>query len=106
VGSWGFRAEVDENVVRVSGELDLVSSPCLEACFALVGLGCDVVVDVSALTFIDARGLDTLLAAAYDVMADGHRFEIHGATGIVKRLLEVVGRKDLMAASPGLLAAG
>jgi anti-anti-sigma factor len=50
--------------VRVLGELDLSTSPELgETLLRELGEGRSVVVDLSAVTFIDSTGLNTLVAA-------------------------------------------
>jgi anti-sigma B factor antagonist len=53
-------------VLRVSGELDLVSSPILEAALADTG-GRPVRIDLAELAFMDSTGLRALLSAAREV---------------------------------------
>jgi anti-sigma B factor antagonist len=50
-------------LLRVSGELDLVSEPQLSEAFARVA-GQPVLIDLSELAFMDSTGLRALLAAA------------------------------------------
>jgi anti-sigma B factor antagonist len=51
-------------VLRVSGELDLISEPLLEAALAGVVDGRPVTIDLAELAFMDSTGLRALLSAA------------------------------------------
>jgi anti-sigma B factor antagonist len=84
-----FDVAVDEEgdalVLRLSGELDLVSEPMLEAALARAGQG-PVRIDMSQLAFMDSTGLRTLLNAARELPG----LELHGPLQpAVRRLLEL-----------------
>jgi anti-anti-sigma factor len=74
----------DGTLLRVTGELDLVTEPELEA--ALAGATQPVRIDLSQLAFMDSTGLRALLSAAREYPG----LEITGALQPpVQRLLEL-----------------
>jgi len=85
-------------IVRVEGEVDLVSAPKLaEALEAADEPGCDLVVDLREVGFMDSTGLRVLLQAR-----DRRRREARPALrleltddGSVARLLDLVGVRAL-----------
>lgn len=78
-----------ERVVAGTGDIDLVSADGFrDALVAAAADGLPVVVDLSAVTFLDAAGLSALVAGR---IAAGGRFRVVGATGVVRRVLEVTG---------------
>lgn len=95
-----FTAEVVERgdvpVVVFTGELDLAVSD--EAWSVLQPLtqspSAGLVVDVSAVTFIDSRGLNALVRALRAL--DGATLTLRGASERIVRLLEVSGLIDLI----------
>jgi anti-sigma B factor antagonist len=95
-----FRMEVDESepgrhVLRLFGELDLVSADAVQ--HALVALaGSAVVADLSRLEFIDSTGLSALLRARRRVSDAGHRLELRGAQGPTRRVFEAAGLADVL----------
>ena len=86
---------VDENGttrhVRLGGSCDLATAPALRQ--TLHGLTPpevnDVVLDVSDLEFIDSTGLGVVLGAMRRLREGGGSLAIAGATGIVRRVLEI-----------------
>jgi anti-anti-sigma factor len=92
---------VESTVARVSlvGELDVVTaSRVSDELTALAGQDVkSVVVDVSELTFIDSTGLRALLAGRERIHATTASFALEGASGVVERVLELTGLRDLLA---------
>jgi anti-anti-sigma factor len=92
----GFRALVSEDRVgvRVSvhGEIDLVTAPVLERnLLAAIATGREVVeVDLSAVTFMDARGVSALVNAR-NAVAHGSTLRLHAPSEPVVRMLELCG---------------
>lgn len=96
----GFSIEVDQTphvaVLRVRGEVDLVTAPQLAArCqnLALEGLH-NLVVDATDVTFFDARGLSALIEAR-------SAFQPEGTFGVVpsspvRRLLELLHVQEIL----------
>jgi anti-sigma B factor antagonist len=77
------------------GEVDLATVAAFEqALEGGIGSGCDLVVDLSDLTFIDAAGLRALAEAAYRVSRDGRRLQLVRPTRNLGRLLRLVGLGD------------
>lgn len=58
--------------------------------------GSTVVVDLTGLSFLDARGLAALLAARKAAQHGGRAVRLRGAHGIVRRVFDVVGCADLL----------
>lgn len=80
--------DADEHVVRLRGELDIADAGRVHD--LLMGTaGSRMVVDVSQLTFIDARGISAIVAARSAIIEAGHPFSIRGARGIVRRVFEL-----------------
>jgi anti-anti-sigma factor len=79
-------------LVRISGELDLMSTPEFEAVVAGVTEG-PVHVDVSELSFMDSTGLRALLGAA----RDHPTLTLHGPLRPpIQRLLELTQTLDVL----------
>lgn len=90
-----FEVAVDHNVVRVAGELDLWSAPQLDAALRDAERS-RVVVDLARTTFIDAHSANVILRAADQARAEGHAFEVHNATGVVRRVFQLIDREDVL----------
>jgi anti-sigma B factor antagonist len=92
-----FAVEVTEEraqiVVRVVGELDLVTAPVLDRHLAgaVSRERPRVVVDLSGVTFVDVRGLNPLVVADAAARELGSAVVLRGARDQVHRLLEVCG---------------
>jgi anti-anti-sigma factor len=92
-----FDVEVTEEraqvLVRVVGELDLVTAPVLDR--HLAGAASRerprVVVDLSGVTFLDVRGINSLVTAQAAAHQVGSNLVLRGAGPQVHRLLEVCG---------------
>jgi anti-sigma B factor antagonist len=80
-------------VITVSGELDLASSPELEAELARVECTAPelVVVDLSGLEFMDSTGLAVVVNAHRRAKRDGRRFAIVRGAEPVQRLMSLTG---------------
>lgn len=92
----GFRALVSEDrlAVRVAvhGEIDLVTAPLLERhLLAAIASGRDLVeVDLSGVTFMDARGVSVLINAR-NTIGDGSTLRLCAPSEPVVRMLELCG---------------
>ena len=74
------------SVVRLSGELDVSTRDQVRD--RLVALTSPTVaVDLQTLTFLDASGLSALLAAKRAIVGRGGSWSLHGAHGIVRRVI-------------------
>jgi anti-sigma B factor antagonist len=92
-----FRVEVankgEASVVSVVGELDLASSPALEEELERLAAGNAplVIVDLSALEFMDSTGLSVLVRAHHRAAENGQRFGLINGSQQVQRLLSLTG---------------
>ncbi len=78
-------------VVTASGEVDIASAPRLrDALFdAVLDADGDVVVDLTAVTFMDSTGLGVLANAYKRLGSHGRRLVVKSPTKKVRRVLEV-----------------
>lgn len=85
---------VDGNVATVlaAGELDAFSVSELDAGIdeAWRGGADKVIVDLAGLTFIDGRGMDTLVQASVHARQAGHRFSIQHPSPQVQRIERIL----------------
>jgi anti-sigma B factor antagonist len=82
------------SVLFVGGEVDMATAPELERALAeCIGRGGPVVVDLSAVSFIDSTAIRTLAGAA-DKLRSGCLI-VHGVQGHVAKVLELVRFSDL-----------
>lgn len=80
-------------VVSVVGELDAHSAPTLDEEIARLDADgvTDVVLDLSATSFLDSFGLRALLSAQRSVAGHGGRLSLHAPSKSVARLLDIAG---------------
>jgi anti-sigma B factor antagonist len=88
-------------IVRLTGELDLVSADAVRSAVVHAG-GPTVVVDLSGLEFIDSSGLSALLTARRQLTSTGHRLVLSGAKGAARRAFEVSGLDDVLEPGPSV----
>jgi anti-anti-sigma factor len=85
-------------VLRVTGEIDIATVPALAEALQsrarAAGPGTDLIADLAAVTFIDARGLAALLEAADTARSCGLTFRVTGRPPCMMRLLELTGARD------------
>lgn len=93
-----FRIDVkdhgDSTVLELFGELDVASSPELEAELARVAGTTKLIVDLRALDFIDSTGLGVLVRTHQQAQEQGHEFALVRGGGQVERLLSLTGLSD------------
>jgi anti-sigma B factor antagonist len=78
--------------IRVTGDVDLATHGQLAyVLHAAVRCHERVVVDLAGVGFLDAGGVGTLVGAQADARERGHTLTVDGATGPVRRLLDLVG---------------
>jgi anti-sigma B factor antagonist len=86
-------------IVAVAGEIDMCTAPTMRAyVLNIIGItdgdgdgrgGSDLVLDLSAVTFMDARGLSTLLWADHNARRAGRHLRLAAVTVPVIRLLAI-----------------
>ncbi len=82
----------DAAVFRLGGEIDIASFGALKRCLAISPPeGCtSVVVDCSALTFLDVAGARAVHQRAAELRSQGFAVEIRGVSGVVEKVLSFV----------------
>jgi anti-anti-sigma factor len=83
-------------VVSLYGQLDLANAQRVREVL-VTAAGSTLVVDLSGLHFMDSSGIAALLGARNEITGAGREFELRGAQGIVRRVLEVTGLSHLLA---------
>ncbi len=103
-----FRFFVHRNELHVGAEVDALTAPGLRAALGvLVAEPQDVVVDLAAVTFLDASGLGTIADIAGQLRPSGRVLTVQSAPRRVRWLLELTGldevvRFDVAAPAEGL----
>ena len=91
-------------MVRVVGDLDLVTAPQLATHLRRrIGsqpAGTAVVVDLDECGFLGSKGVATLMTAAEDAAAGGCTFSVIGCRPIVLRVLDITGVRDALNVTP------
>lgn len=101
-----FRIDVRDEprgtVLELFGELDVASSPALEAELARFSGSKLVVIDLRSLDFIDSTGLGVLVRTHQHAQEHGHDFGLVQGGGQVQRLLGLTGLSEQLptAATP------
>ena len=78
-------------LVTASGELDLAAAPRLATVLSMAAASAEpcVVLDLSAVDFIDSTALGAIMHASTEVEAVGKRMLVVALDGPVRRLLEI-----------------
>lgn len=80
-------ASDDTIVVEVAGEIDLATAPLLEDTLTATPANMNVVVDLTYVTFLDARGIAALVAARDTLRARGSTLMVANPVSHVARVL-------------------
>jgi len=95
--SWVRSRERHQTVVTVEGELDSASAGAVAAALAAVGAdGCDVVIDMARIDFIDLSGLDAMIRAQRLFEILGLSLTVRAPSRPVRHMLGVYQREDLI----------
>lgn len=95
-------ANADDAVIRVTGELDLATSPRLERAIGeAFGLGGGIVLDLSGLSFMDSSGLRVVLQLDASCRSAGRRLRIVRGPPVVQRVFELTGTAERLPLSDG-----
>ena len=95
--SIGVEHQDDRLLMTLRGELDLSTAPALAD--ALRGANSEVVVDLAALEFIDASGLNVFAIAGQRLERNGDRLAIVNANPLARRSFELTGLEHLLSGS-------
>jgi len=83
-------------VVRVAGEIDIVTAPVLKRHLesAIAAGRPTVVIDLAQTTFLDARGVGVLVTTRKRITDAGGRLVLRSPPPLVRRVLEVADQLD------------
>ena len=95
-------AREDALVIRLSGDLDLASSPRFEDALAAAPPATHVVIDLTGCTFLDSSGVRALIRAVRGAPEDGRRVDVVAASAAVLRVLEITGVNRMVSVHPSL----
>ena len=81
---------MEREILALEGEVDLAVTPALrQRLLARVAPGRALMVDLSAVTYIDSSGLASLVEAYQAAQAEGGRLALVAASQQVRRVLEL-----------------
>ena len=84
-------------IVRIGGELDVATAPALVEVLNVANG--DIIVDLSELSFLDARGLAVFAHAHGRAAQRGDRLTVVNATGLARRVFELTALSHLLSGS-------
>jgi anti-sigma B factor antagonist len=85
-------------VAYLYGELDAYSATCLRARLTPIATtGRDIIVDAAGLSFVDTAGLIALIDLQREATTAGGSLRLTKPPGLLRRLLELAGIKDMFA---------
>jgi anti-sigma B factor antagonist len=92
------RKQLEDGVtlVTATGEIDLASAPALAEELSLAGQAPLVLLDLSAVTFMDSSGLRVLLAAHTKAVKSASRLRLYGIRRAVRKPLEITGIAEIL----------
>jgi len=92
----GVTEQAEGVVLRVAGEVDMVTSPVLQRHLdsAIASRRATVVLDLSETTFLDARGVGVIVSARKSASRSGSRLVIRRPPPLVRRVLEIADQVD------------
>jgi anti-sigma B factor antagonist len=89
---FAVRAVPSVRALRLEGELDMSTVPLLEPALAeSLAPGGPVLIDMSALKFMDSTGIHACIAAAKQLAEKGWCIYLHVNDGSVEKVLSVTG---------------
>jgi anti-anti-sigma factor len=103
IPTWGHRSHRDGDrcVVALHGELDMAGVDDLHELLAgALSRAPSVVLDLSAVTFIDSTVINTLIKTHQAAIAAGSRFAVTNATRQVHRVLDMTGVLPTLSDAP------
>jgi len=86
-------------VVAIAGEIDMATAPLLAGALRWY-TACDVIVDLSAVEFLDSSGLAVLIHARKQLLETGHTLRTIGERDIVLGAMKIAGLADTFHGPP------
>ena len=91
----GFSVEVDTDgavrVLRLAGELDVMSAPLLREQFRQPITELVVTIDMTDITFMDSSGIGALIVTRRQASADGWALTLRGVASNLAKVLQITG---------------
>ena len=103
-----IRVTIDKGAVVAEGDIDLAGGPLLDTAIMRLEASGPVVIDLTAVEFIDSSGLRSLLTASRRAEGRNSVVVLRNPSAGVKRLLSITGTADQFQIEDGdgSLAAG
>jgi anti-sigma B factor antagonist len=96
----------EAKILCLSGEVDLVTVPMLSSTLkTLAEDGCDVIVDLSGLQYIDSTGFKALFDANELFLDRRQRLVVSGHSPVACKIIEVIGFDKIVPVLPSVEAA-
>jgi anti-sigma B factor antagonist len=93
--------EGPSRVLQLIGELDIGTAPALQAkLMALLASDGNVIVDLTALSFMDSSGISALIVAHKRSIDQGRKMILRNPRGPVAKVLAVSGTDQVFAIEP------
>jgi len=89
-------------VMRVTGDLDLATSPRFEDTLSSAPAASHVVIDLTGCTFLDSSGVRVLVQAARNIPEGRRRVDLVTANAGILRVLEITGVDRMLPVHPSL----
>ena len=87
--------EGDKLTIAVSGRVDTVTAPELEAALKFGAATC-VAIDLANVPYMSSAGLRLLLTAHKTMLARGGELQVANAQSAVKEVLDITGFSDIL----------
>ena len=92
------RIDGSNAVLQLRGEIDIASAPQLASELDQLPPATSILLDLSAVEFIDSSGIGMLMDTHRRLVEHGGQLRLEGAAGITRRALELTGVLDLLQA--------
>jgi anti-anti-sigma factor len=83
-------------LVRITGDLDLATSPRVDDALASAPVAERVVIDLTGCTFVDSSGMRVLVQVARDAPGSGRGVSLVAPGAGIRRVLEISGVDTLL----------
>ena len=89
--------QVSAMTVALRGEIDRMTAEGIAGAASLAqDARCDLVLDLSAVTFMDSQGVNALIKANQSMAAAGSVLTVHDPSAAVRRVIEVTGLSEYL----------
>jgi anti-sigma B factor antagonist len=90
-------AEDTTNVIHVTGDLDLMTAPELQACAeSVVARAAEILIDLSGVQYLDSSGLSALIRVQRTAQQAGGSALVSAASPTAERVIETAGLREIL----------